>query len=137
VTEIELLAVLECIRHWRPYLWGRRFKLIIDHAPLKRLHSMKTDVAGGPVSRLTRWALKLSEYNFEVEHKPGANHSDADAISRLVAAIARSPTAAQSLELMGELPAEKIREATGTAKAPGGSSLQTPSSQGPRIAHGA
>jgi hypothetical protein len=60
-------------------------------------------------------ALKLSEYNFEVEHKPGANHSDADAISRLVAAIARSPTAAPSLELMGDLPAEKIREATSTA----------------------
>jgi hypothetical protein len=76
VTEIELLAALECIRHWRPYLWGRRFKLIIYHAALKWLHSMKPDVAGGPASRLTRWALKLSEYNFEVEHKPGANHSE-------------------------------------------------------------
>jgi hypothetical protein len=116
VTEIEFLAALECIRHWRPYLCGRRFKLIIDHAALKRLHSMKTDVAGGPASRLTRWVLKLSEYNFEVEHKPGANHSDADAISRLVAAITCSPTAAQSLELMGDLPAEKIREATSTAR---------------------
>jgi hypothetical protein len=59
---------------------------------------------------------ETSEYNFEVEHKPGANHSDADAISRLVAAITRSPTAAQSLELMGDLPAEKIREATSTAR---------------------
>jgi hypothetical protein len=76
----------------------------------------KTDVAGGPAPRLTRCALKLSEYNFEVEHKPGANHSDADAISRLVAAITRSPTAAQSLELMGDLPAQKIREATSAAK---------------------
>jgi hypothetical protein len=54
VTEIELLAALECIRHWRPYLWGSRFKLIIDHAALKWLHSMKTDVAGSPASRLTR-----------------------------------------------------------------------------------
>jgi hypothetical protein len=107
VTEIELL---------HPYLKGRRFKLIIDHAALKWLHSMKTDVAGGPASGLTRGALKLSEYNFEVEHKPGANHSDADAISRLVAAITRSPTAAQSLELMGDLPAEKIREATSAAR---------------------
>jgi hypothetical protein len=53
VTEIELLAALECIRHWRPYLWGRRFKLIIDHAALRWLHSMKTDVVGGPASRLT------------------------------------------------------------------------------------
>ena len=31
VSEIELLAALACIKHWRPYLWGRRFTLIIDH----------------------------------------------------------------------------------------------------------
>ena len=88
VTEIELLAALECIRNWRPYLWGRRFKLIIDHAALKWLHTMKDTIEGGPASRLTRWNLKLLEYDFEVEHKPGKNHADADAVSRLVAAIA-------------------------------------------------
>jgi hypothetical protein len=60
--------------------------------------------------------MKLSEYNFEVEHKPGANHSDADAISRLVAAITRSPTAAQSQGRMDDLPTEKIREAICTAR---------------------
>ena len=27
VTEIELLAATESIKHWRPYLWGRRFNL--------------------------------------------------------------------------------------------------------------
>ena len=87
VTEIELLAALECIRTWRPYLWGRRFKLVIDHAALKWLHTMKDTVEGGPASRLMRWILKLQEYDFEVEHKPGKNHADADAVSRLVAAI--------------------------------------------------
>mmetsp|Transcript_28760 Transcript_28760/g.88161 ORF Transcript_28760/g.88161 Transcript_28760/m.88161 type:complete len:771 (-) Transcript_28760:1052-3364(-) len=47
---------------------------------------MKDTVQGGPASRLMRWALKLSEYRFTVEHKPGANHKDADGVSRLVAA---------------------------------------------------
>ena len=39
---------------------------------------------GGPASRLMRWILKLSEYRFHVEHKPGALHKDADGVSRLV-----------------------------------------------------
>ena len=87
ITEIELLAAIESIRHWRPYLWGRKFKLIVDHAALKWLHTLRDTIEGGPASRLMRWILKLSEYNFEVEHKPGAIHSDADGMSRLVANI--------------------------------------------------
>ena len=84
VTEIELLAAVDCIRHWRPYLWGRAFKLVIDHQALRWLHTMRDTVEGGPSSRLMRWILKLAEYRFHVEHKQGALHKDADAISRLV-----------------------------------------------------
>ena len=51
---------------------------------------MKDTVEGGPASRLMRWALKLAEYRFTVEHKPGALHKDADGISRLVAHISSS-----------------------------------------------
>ena len=57
VTECELLAALESIRNWRPYLWGRHFKLIIDHAALKWLHTMKDTIEGGPASRLMRWTM--------------------------------------------------------------------------------
>ena len=96
VTEIELLAALESIRNWRPYLWGRRFKLIIDHAALKWLHTMKETFEGGPASRLMRWILKLSEYNFEVEHKSGVTHCDADGLSRLVAMVESSLTKARN-----------------------------------------
>ena len=88
VTEIELLAALESIRNWRPYLWGRRFRLVVDHAALKWLHTMKDTIEGGPASRLMRWNMKLLEYDFSVEHKPGKDHSDADGVSRLVAALA-------------------------------------------------
>ena len=87
VTEIELLAALESIRNWRPYLWGRKFKLIIDHAALKWLHTMRDTIEGGPASRLMRWILKLAEYDFDVEHKAGKVHTDADGLSRLVAAL--------------------------------------------------
>ena len=87
VTEIELLAAVACIKHWRAYLWGRRFKLIVDHAALKWLHSMKDTVEGGSASRLMRWILRLQEYRFDVEHKPGKTHCDADGVSRLAAHV--------------------------------------------------
>ena len=32
------------------------------------------------------WNLEISEYRFTMEHKPGANHKDADGVSRLIAA---------------------------------------------------
>ena len=85
VTEIELLAAVDCIKHWRSYLWGRAFKLVVDHSALRWLHTMRDTMEGGPASRLMRWILKLAEYRFHVEHKPGVLHKDADAISRLVA----------------------------------------------------
>ena len=112
VTEIELLAALESIRTWRPYLWGRRFLLVVDHAALRWLHTMKDTIEGGPASRLMRWNMKLMEYNFEVMHKPGKIHSDADAVSRLVAALTRwttDPLAAPVLHTPSADPAVDVR----------------------------
>jgi hypothetical protein len=34
---------------------------------------------------LTRWVLKLTEYEFEIEHKPGKKHVNADCLSRHIA----------------------------------------------------
>lgn len=62
-------------------LWGRHFKIVTDHRPLKWLISLKD-----PGSRLTRWTIKLSEYDFEVIHKPGRSNQNADALSRITIA---------------------------------------------------
>ena len=35
--ERELIALSQAIRHWRPYLWGRRFIIRTDHFSLKYL----------------------------------------------------------------------------------------------------
>ena len=34
----------------------------------------------GPGSRLTRWIIKLSEYDFEIIHRPGKCNQNADAL---------------------------------------------------------
>ena len=101
VTEIELLAALESIKAWRSYLWGRQFKLVVDHSALRWLHTMRDTMDGGPASRLMRWILRLQEYDFTVEHKPGTLHKDADGVSRLVAYVAAHITLPELLAAYG------------------------------------
>lgn len=76
--ERELLAIVWAVKHFRPYLFGRRFKIVTDHKPLTWLFSIKD-----PGSRLVRWRLKLEEFEYEVVYKAGKNNTNADALSRL------------------------------------------------------
>lgn len=80
-TEQELLAIVWATKQFRPYIWGRHFKVVTDHRPLRWLISLKD-----PGSRLTRWTIKLSEFDFEVVHKPGKSNQNADALSRITLA---------------------------------------------------
>jgi len=82
VTELELLAFIFATKQFRCYLYGRRFTVQTDHRALKWLLNLQ-----GPSSRLTRWAMKLSEYDFVVEHRPGTQMRHADALSRSVNVI--------------------------------------------------
>lgn len=77
-TEKELLAIVWATKHFRPYLYGKRFKIITDHKPLVWLFNVKD-----PSSRLMRWRLKLEEYNYEVLYKEGKQNTNADALSRI------------------------------------------------------
>lgn len=77
-TERELLAIIWCVKHFRPYLYGRKFNMITDHQPLTYLFNSKNDGA-----RIFRWRLSLEEYEFTPIYKPGKLNTNADALSRI------------------------------------------------------
>lgn len=76
-TEKELLGLVFGTQVYRTYLWGKPFTVITDHNSLRYWSSIKN-----PSSRLLRFVLRLSEYQFEVKHKAGVLNTAADALSR-------------------------------------------------------
>jgi len=77
-THKELLADIFGTQVHRCYLYGRKFKIVTDHAALKLLITVKNHQC----ARLTRWVLKLVEYDFEIEHKAGKKHVNDNSLSR-------------------------------------------------------
>ena len=78
VTRRELLAVVVFTAYFRPYLLGRHFQLRTDHGSLSWLCNFKN-----PEGQLARWLEKLQEYDFEIVHRQGKLHTNADALSRI------------------------------------------------------
>jgi hypothetical protein len=66
------------VTKFRHYLLGKRFTFHVDHSALVYLVS-KASLTG----KLARWTLLLQEYEFDIVHGPGAQHSVADYLSRL------------------------------------------------------
>lgn len=65
-------------KHFRPYLLGRHFLLQTDHGSLAWLQNFKE-----PEGQLVRWLEKLQQFDFEIVHRRGRKHTNADALSRL------------------------------------------------------
>ena len=79
-TEKELAAIVWVIKHFRPYLYGRKFRIVSDHKPLAWIMNVKD-----PGSRLVRWRLQLEHYDYEIVYKPGRLNTNANALSRVKA----------------------------------------------------
>lgn len=76
--EKELLAIVESIKAFRVYLYGRFFILITDHKPLVYLFNMRETT-----NRLFRSKMELMDYNFKIIYKPGHLNKVSDALSRI------------------------------------------------------
>ena len=76
-TEKEAFAIQFGTQHFRVYLLGRKFTISSDHSALSWLHSME------PKGRIACWLMDLQEFDFEVKHRAGHVHNNADALLRL------------------------------------------------------
>ena len=77
-TYKELYAVQWAVNYFAHYLTGRKFRLRTDHSALRWLMNFKK-----PEGMVARWIIKLSEYDFVIEHRAGEKHLNADALSRI------------------------------------------------------
>jgi hypothetical protein len=75
--ERKLIGLVQAVRNWRPYLWGRRFLVKTDHYSLKYL--LDQCLATIPQHH---WVGKLLGFDFTVEYKVGAVNVVADALPR-------------------------------------------------------
>jgi len=81
-SEAEMLALVWATKQFRCYLFGKQFLVRTDHAALTYLRNFADNN-----SRLMRWSLRLSEFDFVIEHKAGTKIRHVDALSRHVGAV--------------------------------------------------
>lgn len=79
VTRRELLAVVEAVKHFHHYLYGAEFLVRTDHGALNWIRRFKN-----PEGQLARWLEVLDTYNYQVQHRPGRVHANADGLSRRI-----------------------------------------------------
>jgi hypothetical protein len=78
VTRRELLAVVTFVRKFRHYLYGKKFTVRTDHRCLQWLINFKE-----PEGQLARWIEYLGTFDFEIVHRKGQLHGNADAMFRI------------------------------------------------------
>jgi len=76
-TRKELLAIVNGLKQFRQYLTGRHFMIRTDHDALSWLRRTPE-----PMPQLARWLTFIEEFDFEVVHRDGRKHSNADGLSR-------------------------------------------------------
>ena len=82
-TQKEVLGIVFGVQKFKQYLLGKKFKLQTDHKPLLSIFHPQKGIPEVAASRLQRWAITLSAYDYEVQYKPSAQHGNANALSRL------------------------------------------------------
>jgi hypothetical protein len=75
--ERELIGLVQAVRHWRPYLWGRLFRMRTDNYSLKFLLDQRLSTVPQH-----QWISKLFGFDFTIKYRPGRLNTVADALSR-------------------------------------------------------
>ena len=75
-TELEGLAVVDCIDHFTPYMSVTHF--LLEHRAISFLNSAR--LSNG---RLAWWSLNLQPYSFDIKYRCGRDNVKTNALSHL------------------------------------------------------
>ena len=83
----EALAIVWSIKRLHIYLYMRKFTLVTDHRALVRIFGNKPlpEMTAG---RITRWAIFLMNYQYDIQYRNTREHLNADMLSRLPRQVA-------------------------------------------------
>lgn len=71
------MAIIECIKCFKHYLYGRQFLIRCDNKLLIEMSKLES-----PSNRVTRWFAFLANYNYTLKHVPSSENIIADILSR-------------------------------------------------------
>ncbi|KAA3681466.1 uncharacterized protein DEA37_0013832 [Paragonimus westermani] len=79
-TRRETSASAYFLKHFRPYLLGKPFKVRTDHQTLQWIRNLR-----GPEGQVTRWWAYLQDYDSDHIYRSGSRNANIDELSRLPA----------------------------------------------------
>ncbi|XP_044747447.1 uncharacterized protein K02A2.6-like [Coccinella septempunctata] len=81
--EKEGLAIIFAVLKFHQYLYANKFKLVTDNKALISIFGQHKPIPQFSANRLRRWAVILSNYQYEIEYVE-SKKNNADALSRLL-----------------------------------------------------
>ncbi len=77
ITMLECLGLVFGVKHFDFFLRNNHFTAVVDHQALLWLLKQKE-----PIGKFARWVSFLQQYSYDIKHRPGLQHCNADALSR-------------------------------------------------------
>lgn len=84
ITRKEILAFIVALRKFHTYLYGQKVFIRTDNSAVSWMRNLKL-----PTGQMARWIQELSTHDFEIVHRRGRTHSNADALSRMSCKVCR------------------------------------------------
>ena len=112
----EVLAIVWAVKRFHFNLYGHDFTLITDHKALTHIFGKQKAIPEMSASRITRWAIFLMNYEFEIKYRNTKDHGNADMMSRLSKLVRHSQEREECGEIFSLSMSESLLYATLVAR---------------------
>lgn len=117
-VEKEALGIVFGVKKFHKYLYGRKFSLLTDHTALTTIFGPTRGVPTLAASRLQRWAILLSGYQYDIKYRKSSSHGNCDGLSRLPVTNDEVEDTEDLVSFIDDLPIQARVVAEATRKCP-------------------